>query len=390
MTEPQISPELNVTLDLLDRLIGFPTISSDGNADCIAWIEAYLSGLGARCKITSDTPGKANIFATIGPDVDGGLILSGHTDVVPVAGQKWSSDPFTMRRAEDRVFGRGACDMKGFVAAAMAMAGHYASLDMKKPVHFAFTYDEEVGCLGARVLIDQMIREGLRPAVCIVGEPTSMRIIEGHKGCCAYSTEFRGVEGHSSQPALGVNALEYAAKFVAKLMDLRTNLPAMAPENSPFDPPHSTSSICGLHSGVAHNVIPNVAVVDWEMRVVQDSDRVFIRQGMQDYVDQVLRPAMQAKSPDCDIVETITREFEGLMPDPNSEAVKVLQELTGANTTDVVAFGTEAGFFQRAGISTVVCGPGSIAQAHKPDEFVTLDQLQACLDLMKRLGGKLV
>lgn len=385
-----MTPTLNKTVELLDRLIGFPTISSESNLECIAWIADYLSGLGARCTLSSDTPGKANLFATIGPDGDGGIILSGHVDVVPVEGQDWSSHPFTMRRQDGLLYGRGACDMKGFVAAAMASAEYYAGLDLKKPVHFAFTYDEEIGCLGARVLIDRMVTDGLRPALCIVGEPTNMRIIEAHKGAGSYTTEFTGVEGHSSQPSLGVNALEYASRFVSRLMDVRQQLPAMAPENSPFDPPYSTSSICGLHSGVAHNVIPNKASVEWETRIVQESDRVFLRGIMQDYIDTVLLPEMKAASPKANIVETLCCEFEGLMPEPDSEAVRIVQELTGANSTDVVAFGTEAGFFQRAGISTVVCGPGSIAQAHKPDEFIAIDQLEACLELMQRLGGKLV
>lgn len=385
-----MTPTVNKTIDLLDRLIGFPTISSESNLECITWITDHLTGLGARCTLTSDVPGKANVFATIGPERDGGVILSGHVDVVPVEGQEWTSDPFTMRRQDNLLFGRGACDMKGFVAAAMASAEYYAGLDLEKPVHFAFTYDEEVGCLGARVLIDRMIADGFRPAICIVGEPTNMRIIEAHKGACHYTTEFRGVEGHSSQPSLGVNALEFASRFVSRLMDVRQELPAMAPKDSPFDPPYSTSSICGLHSGVAHNVIPNKAAVEWEMRVVQESDRVFLRAAMQDYVDSVLLPEMKAASPKANIVETLCCEFEGLMLQADSEAVRVVQELTGANSTDVVAFGTEAGFFQRAGVSTVVCGPGSIAQAHKPDEFIAIDQLEACLELMQRLGRKLV
>jgi acetylornithine deacetylase len=385
-----MTPTLNKTIDLLDRLIGYPTISSQSNMDCIAWISEYLTERGARCTLSSDTPGKANVFATLGPDVDGGIILSGHVDVVPVEGQNWSSDPFRMRREDGLFYGRGACDMKGFVAAAMASADYFATLDLKKPVHFAFSYDEEVGCLGVRVLIDRMVTDGLRPSVCIVGEPTSMRIIEAHKGAGNYTTEFTGMEGHSSQPARGVNALEYASRFVARLMDVRQQLPAMAPLDSPFDPPYSTSSVCGLHSGVAHNVIPNKAAVDWEMRVVQDSDRTFLRNAMQSYIDEVLLPEMRAVSPKANIAETHCVEFEGLMPEPDSDAVRIVQELTGANTTDVVAFGTEAGFFQRSGISTVVCGPGSIEQAHKPDEYIAIEQLEACLGLLQRLGQKLI
>jgi len=381
--------DLIKTIELMDKLIGFPTISSESNLDCIDWISDYLKSFGARCEITSETKGKANIFATLGPDTDGGIILSGHTDVVPVEGQNWSIDPFKMKRKNNALFGRGTCDMKGFIAAAMAMVPKYSKLDLKRPIHFAFTYDEEVGCLGARVLVNQLIASGLKPSACIVGEPTSMRIIEGHKGMCEYTTEFRGVEGHSSQPDRCVNALEYAHRFINKLMEVRLELPAMAPEGSRFDPPYSTSSICACHSGTTHNVIPSQAEVEWEMRVVQRSDREWLRDQMERYVDEVLRPEMKKKSIIADIFETVCVETDGLEPEQDSEAVKIVQELTGGNSTEVVAFGTEAGLFSRAGISSVLCGPGSIEQAHKPDEYVTEEQMISCLNMLERLGDEL-
>jgi len=381
--------DLIKTIELMDKLIGFPTISSESNLDCIDWISDYLKSFGARCEITSETKGKANIFATLGPDTDGGIILSGHTDVVPVEGQNWSTDPFKMKRENNALFGRGTCDMKGFIAAAMAMVPKYSKLDLKRPIHFAFTYDEEVGCLGARVLVNQLIASGLKPSACIVGEPTSMRIIEGHKGMCEYTTEFRGVEGHSSQPDRCVNALEYAHRFINKLMEVRLELPAMAPEGSRFVPPYSTSSICACHSGTTHNVIPSQAEVEWEMRVVQRSDREWLRDQMERYVDEVLRPEMKKKSIISDIFETVCIETDGLEPEQDSEAVKIVQELTGGNSTEVVAFGTEAGLFSRAGISSVLCGPGSIEQAHKPDEYVTEEQMISCLNMLERLGGEL-
>ena len=381
--------DLIKTIEIMDKLIGFPTISSESNLDCIDWIGGYLKSFGARCEITSETKGKANIFATLGPDTDGGIILSGHTDVVPVEGQNWSSDPFKMKRKNNALFGRGTCDMKGFIAAAMAMVPKYSKLDLKRPIHFAFTYDEEVGCLGARVLVNQLIASGLKPSACIVGEPTSMRIIEGHKGMCEYTTEFRGVEGHSSQPDRCVNALEYAHRFINKLMEVRLELPEMAPEGSRFDPPHSTSSICACHSGTTHNVIPSQAEVEWEMRVVQRSDREWLRGQMERYVDEVLRPEMKEKSIIADIFETVCIETDGLEPEPDSEAVKIVQELTGGNSTEVVAFGTEAGLFSRAGISSVLCGPGSIEQAHKPDEYVAEEQMFSCLNMLERLGSEL-
>ena len=381
---------LNETIDVLDRLIGFPTISSDSNMDCITYIQDYLTELGARCELTSAVAGKANLFATLGPEGDGGIILSGHTDVVPVAGQDWSSDPFIMRKEGGRLYGRGTCDMKGFVAASIVTARDYAKQNLKRPIHFAFTYDEETGCMGAQVLVDKLIKDGLKPSICIVGEPTSMRIIDGHKGCCEYTTEFTGVEGHSSLPHLSVNALEYANHFITRLMEVREELPARAPKNTAFDPPFSTSSICGLHSGVAHNVIPNKALVEWEMRVIQQSDHNYLRGAMQDFVDTVLLPEMQAKSPKADIKEVFCCEVTGLEPEKDSEAVKIIRELTGRNSTDVVSFGTEAGLYKRAGISAALCGPGSIEQAHKPDEYVEITQLDECLKMLDRLAGKLV
>jgi len=381
---------LTETIGVLDRLIGFPTISSDSNMECIAYLQDYLSGLGARCELTSEVEGKANLFATLGPEGDGGIVLSGHTDVVPVAGQDWSSDPFIMRQDDGKLYGRDTCDMKGFIAASLVMAKDYAKQDLKRPIHFALTYDEETGCLGGRVLVDQLIKDGLKPSICIVGEPTSMRIIEGHKGCCEYSTEFTGVEGHSSLPHQSVNALEYASRFVAHLMEVRERLPEMAPENSRFDPPFSTSSICGLHSGVAHNVIPNKALVEWEMRVIQQSDHTYLRNAMKDFVDTVLLPEMKSKSPKAGIEEVVCTEVVGLEPEEDNEAVKVIRELTGRNSTDVVSFGTEAGLYQAAGVSAALCGPGSIEQAHRPDEFVEISQLGECLKMLDRLAGELV
>ncbi len=382
--------KLDETIDVLGRLIAFPTISSDSNMDCITYLQYYLTSLGARCKLTSEFEGKANLFATLGPEGDGGIILSGHTDVVPVAGQDWSSDPFTMRKQGGRLFGRGTCDMKGFIAASIVTAQDYAKRDLKRPIHFAFTYDEETGCTGARVLVNQLVADGLKPSVCIVGEPTSMGIIDGHKGASGFSTEFTGVEGHSSLPGQAVNALEYASRFVARLMELREEMPARAPANSAFDPPYTTSSICGMHSGVAHNVIPNKALVEWEMRSVQQSDHDYLRDNMQDFVNTVLLPEMKAKSPKANIEEVYSSVVMGLEPDVHSEAVRLIRDLTGRNSTAVVSFGTEAGLFHGAGISAALCGPGSIEQAHRPDEFLEISQLDECLNMLDRLAGELV
>ncbi|MBO6561005.1 MAG: acetylornithine deacetylase [Nisaea sp.] len=378
------------TLSILQDLIGFPTVSADSNLALIGYAADRLRDLGAEVKLYRDESGaKANLFATIGPEVDGGIVLSGHSDVVPVADQDWSSDPFEMRIADGKAYGRGTCDMKGFIAASLAMAPHYAAQDLKRPVHFAFTHDEEVGCLGAQALMHDLALLPFRPAVCIIGEPTEMRIIEGHKGCCEYTVTFTGMEGHGSQPDLGVNAVEYAVRYVTKLMELREALKGRVPEGSRFDPPWSTLQIGRLSGGVAHNVIPGLATLDWEMRPVVKADMDFVKDRIADYVKDELLPAMRKVSPDADIVTQVIGEVDGLEPVPENEALRIVAELTGANGADLVAFGTEAGLFQKLGISTVVCGPGSIEQAHKPDEFIALDQIDQCLTMLERLTAKL-
>jgi acetylornithine deacetylase len=378
------------TREILGDLIAFPTVSSASNLDLIAYASDLLGDAGASVSVNRDATGaKANLFATLGPAGDGGIVLSGHTDVVPVEGQDWTSDPFRMVERDGRLYGRGACDMKGFIAACLAMAPRYAALDLKRPLHFAFTYDEEIGCFGAQALVGEIARAGIRPAVALVGEPTGMRVIEGHKGCYEYTTEFTGLEGHGSQPDRGVNAVEYAARYINRLLDLGEALKPRAPAGSRFDPPWSTLQVGCIHGGAARNIIAGHCSVEWEMRPVQQSDADFVRDGIARHVDTVLRPAMRAVSPDADIVTLTVGEVEGLQVVPESEARAIVCELTGQSGADVVAFGTEAGLFQAAGMSAVICGPGSISQAHKPDEFVALDQLAACMNMLEKLGAKL-
>ena len=378
------------TTEVLARLIGYPTVSRDSNLALIEWVDDTLQAVGARTEITMNAEEtKANLFATIGPEVDGGVVLSGHTDVVPIEGQAWSSDPFEMDARDGRLYGRGACDMKGFIACALAMAPQFAAADLTRPLHFAFTYDEETGCLGAPVMLARLAETGLRPSVCIVGEPTEMRIIEGHKGCHEYTTRFRGLEGHGSKPDAGVNAVEYAVRYVSELMATAEALKDRAPVDSPFDPPWTTVSTGGLRGGIAHNVIPNAAEVDWEYRPVNSADAAYVKDRVWAYANDTLLPAMRAVDPDASIETEVIGEVSGLEPLSESDAVKLVTELTGSNATGTVPFGTEAGLFQELGIHTVVCGPGSIDQAHKPDEFVSLDQLSQCLGMIERLLPRL-
>lgn len=381
---------LDDTLTLMNELIAFPTVSSDSNLAMIDHLADRLESAGARIDMFHDETGqKANLFATIGPDTDGGIVLSGHCDVVPVSEQVWTNDPFDMIKRDGKLFGRGTCDMKGFIAAAVAMAPDLAAQATRRPLHFAFTYDEEIGCVGAQALVDSLSAKDIRPGVAIIGEPTSMRIIEGHKGCCEYTTRFEGLAGHGSAPDRGVNAVEYAVRYVSRLLSLRDDLRARVPAGSRFEPPWTTINTGALHGGMAHNVIADHAAVEWEMRPVQASDAAFVRDAMRAYVHDSLLPAMQAVWPDAAIHTEVMGEIDGLEPVDDNEARRIVAELTGANGADLVAFGTEAGIYQSMGMDVVVCGPGSIEQAHKADEYVSIDQMAQCVGMLERLGTKL-
>ena len=378
------------TVKTLERLIAYPTVSSDSNLEMIHDLASLLETHGARVDVFEDRScAKANLFATLGPDAQGGLVLSGHTDVVPVADQDWSSDPFELRHEGDLLFGRGTCDMKGFIAAAVVMAEKFSAMDLHRPIHFAFTYDEEVGCLGARALMPELRARGFKPAMAVIGEPTEMRVIEGHKGCCEYTVRFNGREGHGSNPDVGVNAAEYAARYAARLLALREDLIARTPANSRFNPPWTTLNVGRISGGTAHNIIAGKAELDWEMRPVQESDARFVKKEMSDYVGRLLQPAMQAVDPEARIDLQVVGEIVGLHPADTNAARDLVMALTGANGADVVPFGTEAGLFQELGMDVVVCGPGSIEQAHKPDEFVSRGQLSSCLSLLERLGQQM-
>ena len=382
---------LNHTQDMLRRLIAYPTISADSNLQMIEFLAVYLDHLGADVLLNHSPDGKkANLFATLGQGHENGVLLSGHTDVVPVADQDWSHDPFDMIERDGRLYGRGTCDMKGFIAACLSKARDYANLPLKTPVHFAFTYDEETGCIGAQGLAKWLQEQGILPRIAIIGEPTGMKAIEGHKGCCEYTTHFHGKAGHGSMPDIGVNAVEYALRYGTKLIDIAQNLQARAPDKSRFDPPWTTLNIGRITGGNIHNVIPENCNMDWEFRPVQDTDFTYVKETIETYVNDTLRPEMQRRDPNANITTEIVGEVVGLEPTDKNEARDIVFELTGQNHADVVPFGTEAGIFAALGMSVVVCGPGSIEQAHKPDEFIELSQLDACLSFLTKLEGKLV
>ena len=378
------------TKELLRKLISYPTISADSNLDLIQFIANYLEDLGAEVHIDQNEDGKkANLFATLGGKIANSILLSGHTDVVPVSEQKWDTDPFNLSQKDDKLYGRGACDMKGFIAAVLYKAKEYAELDLKTPVCFAFTYDEEVGCLGAQNLAKWLDLNNIKPKITIIGEPTMMKVIEGHKGCCEYTTHFRGKAGHGSMPELGVNAVEYAMRFGTKLINLTNELKSRKPSESKFDPPWTTINVGQIEGGIAHNVIPENCSLRWEFRPVQSSDYDYVKTTMETYVSKDLFPQMQKTYKGAKIYTEVVGEVTGLEPTEINEARDIVLELTGQNHADLVSFGTEAGIYNSLGSSVVVCGPGSIEQAHKPNEFISLQQLNACLSFLDRLKEKM-
>lgn len=381
---------LDETRQHLADLVAFPTVSAGSNLELIAYVAERLGAVGAQVEITTSPEGiKANLFATIGPETDGGIILSGHTDVVPAEEPDWLSDPFTLHEADGRLYARGSADMKGFIAACLAVAPLFAETDLARPIHFAFTFDEEVGCLGGRQLVNELRQKPIRPALVIVGEPTEMGMIEGHKGCFEYTTVFTGLEGHGSEPEKGVNAVEYAVRYIARMLDIAESLKKDAPADNRFSPPHTTVQVGRIEGGTARNVIAGRCEVDWEMRPVRPDDADRLKAELADYCDTQLLPGMRAVHPEAGIHLETVGEVDGLMPVPHNKACALVSELTGNQGCEVVSFGTEAGLFQSLGIDAVICGPGSIAQAHKANEFVSLDQLQLCLDMLLGLRAKL-
>ena len=389
-TENNIDAIFKDSLKILSDLIAFKTVSGEDNNSLINYCDEILKKLGATSfKTFDDEKKRVNLFATIKSKKPNGkkpVILSGHTDVVPVS-KSWSTDPFKATIKGDKLFGRGSCDMKGFIACTLAYAPIYAKENLNRDIHFSFTFDEETACQGAPLLIKELKNRGINDGICIVGEPTNMKIIDAHKGCYEYTTYFEGLAGHGSAPEKGVNAVEYATRYISKLMDLREILKSKVPKNSVFDPPYTTIGIGGISGGIARNVIADKCRVDWEMRPVIKEDGEFVNSEMDQFVNKELLPEMKKVFPKSSIKKEIIGEVIGFNRVEKSEACEFISNLTGDNSREVVSFGTEAGLFQEIGISTVVCGPGSIEQAHIVDEFITLDQIKKCLILLEGINN---
>ena len=381
----------NNSIKILKDLIAFKTVSGEDNNQLIDYCDDMLSSLGASSFKTYDEEKKrVNLFSTLKAKKNSNkkpIILSGHTDVVPVS-KGWATDPFDATIKEDKLFGRGSCDMKGFIACALAYAPIFSSSNLDRDIHFSFTFDEETACKGAPILITELKKRGIKDCICIVGEPTNMKIIDAHKGCYEYTTYFEGLAGHSSMPHKGVSAVEFASKYANKLIELREELKKRAPKESIFDPPFSTLQVGGIFGGIAHNVIADKCRVEWETRPVVKEDGVFLNQQIDGYAKDVLLPEMKKVFPNSKITKEIIGEVTGFDRINNSEACELVSSLTGDNSREVVSFGTEAGLFQEIGISTVVCGPGSIEQAHKVDEFIELNELKKCLKFLEGIKNK--
>jgi len=376
--------------ELLAHLVGFPTVSRDSNLALIAYIRTYLERHGVPCELIYDEARrKANLFATLGPDLGGGVVLSGHTDVVPVDGQAWSTDPFTVSERQGRLYGRGTADMKGFIACVLAAVPTFLARPLRVPVHLAFSYDEEVGCLGVRSMLDALQRRSHPPSLCLIGEPTELEPVLGHKGKLAMRCQVKGAACHSAYAPQGVNAIEYAARLIGHLGELGQALARPERHDPRFDPPFSTVQTGVIRGGQALNIVPADCAFDFEIRALPDLNPLQVVQQLQTYADTDLLPRMQAVDATTGIELQPLSAYPGLLTPPDSEAARLLAHLCGSEAFGTVAFGTEGGLFAQAGIPTVVCGPGSMAQGHKPDEFITCEQLDRCDALLRRLADYL-
>jgi len=370
---------------MIERLVAFDTTSYKTNLRLIETAADILSGLGANIRLTwDDDRQKSNIFATIGPEDRPGVVLSGHTDVVPVEGQDWNSDPFTLSRRHGNLYGRGTADMKSFIAVCLALAPEFAARRLAMPIHFAFSYDEEVGCVGVRRLIDDLARLPVAPRLCIVGEPTEMKAVIGHKGKKSVRCHVEGHECHSAMNDRGVNAVEIAAELVVRLRALQRRIRHDGPFDPAYEPPYTTIHTGTIHGGSALNIVPRSCGFEFEIRNLPHHDPQPLMAEMRGWA-QDLVPEMLAVSPAAGITLDEHNSTAGLDMRPDDEAVRLVCALSGNNDTSKVAFTTEAGLFQQAGIPAVVCGPGSIMQAHKPDEFIALEQVAQCETFLRRL-----
>jgi acetylornithine deacetylase len=378
-----------MTEDFLERLIAFDTTSRHSNLELIAWVEAFLAERGVACwRVANDDGDKANLIAVIGPWVEGGVVLSGHTDVVPVDGQPWSTDPWTLTAKDDRLYGRGTADMKSFIALALAHVDAALAAPIKRPLILAFSYDEEVGCLGAPRLVQRLAGLVPQPEAVIIGEPSDMQVVSGHKGISTFMVEVTGREAHSSQVGQGVSAIMAALPLMQLIADMGAEAAANADPKSLFDPPGATMTIGLLEGGTAVNILARSCRFFWDLRCPPTDDPALYEARFRLKTEEV-QAEMRRIAPDAEVRITRRSATKGLAIDLESPAERLARALTGDNAVRTVAFGTEGGIFQSAGLPTVICGPGAIAQAHQPNEWIAIDQLRQGEAFFRKLIARL-
>jgi acetylornithine deacetylase len=379
------------TTDLLERLVSFDTTSRNSNLALIGFIRTYLDSFDVPYRVSTDPSGqKANLHATIGPVQPGGLALSGHVDTVPVDGQAWTGDPFGLRRRDGKLFARGSCDMKGFVAACLAAVPDFQARTLVRPLHLFISYDEEVGCHGVQRLLEDIADSGLRPDLCVVGEPSGMKPILAHKGKLNLNVTVRGLPGHSSQPSKGVNAVQAAGEAIAWIAREARRLQAEGPFEDGFEPPHTTVHVGTVQGGTILNIVPEHAAFTMEWRFIPGDSPHRHAERMQAWIAETIEPAMKAVHPACGFSYDIALEMPGMALPADHALTAVVKQVTGANSAGKVAYGTEGGYFQNAGIPTIICGPGHIAQAHQPDEWIAESELDSCDRFIRRLTDRLL
>ena len=380
-------PKTYSAREILEKLVSFPTVSSESNLELVDWVEEYLASFGVKSHRVYNAEGtKANLYANVGPEVEGGVILSGHTDVVPVEGQAWDTDPFTVVEKDGKLYGRGTCDMKGFDALALAAVPLALERGIKRPIQIAFSYDEEVGCVGAPSMIDAMPQHMPRAAAAVIGEPSMMKAVSGHKGAFGIRTHVHGFEVHSSLIHTGVSAVMEAAKLIdwANQMNAVNAAAPVPPEAAAFVPPYTTLHVGIVHGGTASNITAKDCEFGLFVRCVPSDN---FDQWTKAYLDKVaeVEAEMKAIRPEAWIETHVTNGVPGLRPEVDGAAEALVRRLTGDNSTNVVSYGTEAGQFQERGHSAIICGPGSIDQAHQQNEFIEISQFEAGEQFMHRL-----
>ncbi len=375
-----MSTQVPSSIEMLRRLVAFDTTSRNSNLELIQYIQGYLDEFSVRSTLVPNAEGtKANLFATIGPEAEGGIVLSGHTDVVPVDGQPWETDPWTLTEKPDgNLYARGTCDMKGFIAAALSHVPAFQRAELKVPMHFALSYDEEIGCLGAHSLAERLVGSVPRPRAVIVGEPTMMGVVNAQNAGGGLYATFTGFEAHSSMTHLGVSAVHFAGEFIHFLNELQEELAQRKHPHLDTVPNHTTINVGIVSGGTAGNILARECTLNWGYRTLPGDDYTEVQRRAEAYVAELLLPKMKARHPDANIVLKRRSFVPGLLPQENEEAAKLALQWTGGNRTYAVPYGTEAGIFRGHGIPTVICGPGDISQAHQPNEFVAKSQMDAC------------